>query len=131
MAAGGFCLAGGMVAAVVGGLVSGSAAAAAAVVGTLIVLVVFGGGAALVNLVAGVLPSASLLIALLTYTLQLVLMAVVLLAISRSDLLDDTLDQQWLGGTVIGGTVAWLVCQVVMATRVRIPVFDEEEASAR
>ncbi|WP_235735858.1 hypothetical protein [Nocardioides alcanivorans] len=72
-----------------------------------------------------------MLIALLTYTLQLVVMAVVLIVISRSELLDGTLDRGWLGGTVIAGTIAWLACQVVVATRVRMPVYDLEEPGAQ
>lgn len=131
LAAGGFCLAAGAVTAVVGALVQGSDAALGAVVATAIVLLVFGGGAALVNLVAGALPSASMLIALLTYTLQVVLMFVIMLAISRSGVLDDAVDKAWLAGTLIGGTAAWLVSQVVAATKVRIPVFDTEEAGER
>ncbi|MFS3129925.1 hypothetical protein ACLM5J_16110 [Nocardioides sp. Bht2] len=121
----------GLIAAVVGGFVAGSDAAWGAVVGTLMVLVVFGGGALLVDLVAGVLPQASLLIALLTYVLQVVVMALIFLALSRGGALDDALDRRWLGGAVIAGTFAWLVSQIVVSTRLRLPAYELTEPGAR
>ena len=65
-------------------------------------------GAFSVNLVATVAPRASMMFALMTYTLQVLLLAVVLVAVSRSDLAPDTLDLRWLGGTVIAGTLVWM-----------------------
>lgn len=114
----------GLGAAVVGGFVAGSSAAYAALVGTALVLAVLGFGSTVVNTVAGLMPAASLMVALLTYVLQVVLMALVFAALSGSGLLDDTLDREWLAGVVIGGTFVWLTAQVVLTTRVRIPVYD-------
>lgn len=124
-------LAVGVVSAVLAGVVTGASGAAGVAVGVAILLVVFGGGAFFVNLVAGVIPTASLLIAMLTYTLQVLVMALVLVALSRSGLLDDTLDRRWLAGSVIVGTFVWLTAQVVLVTRARIPAFALEEADAR
>lgn len=121
----------GAVAGVIGALVSGSAAAYGALAGTLVVVLVFAGGAFLVNLVAGVSPSASLLIALLTYTLQVVLTFMIFLAIFGSGLVDDVLDGRWLAGAVIVGTVGWMVSQIVLTTRVRLPAYDLGDAGAR
>ncbi len=131
MRAGAASLAVGLVAILVAALMGGRDAAAGAAVGVVLVLLVFGGGALMVDLVAGVLPTASLLIALLTYTLQVVLMGLVFLVLTRSGALDDTLDRAWLGGAVIVGTFAWLACQVTLATRARIPAFAVDEAGAR
>lgn len=114
----------GAVAVLLGALLAGREASYAALVGTGIVVGVFGLGAALVNAVAGLLPSAALLVALLTYTLQVVLMAALFLALSRSGLLDDVLDRRWLAGTVIGGVFVWLTAHVVLAVRVRIPLYE-------
>lgn len=114
----------GIAAAVVGGLVTGSAAALGAVAGAALVCLFFGAGAVVVAAVARVAPAASLLIALLTYTLNVVLVAVVFLALSRSGALDSAIDPQWLGGTVIGGTLVWLAAQVVASMRTRIPAYD-------
>lgn len=114
----------GAAAVIVGALVDGSAAAYGALVGTVLVLAVLGFGSVVVDTVAGAMPGASLLVALLTYTLQVVLMGLVLAALTSSGLLDDTLDRQWLAGTVIGGTFGWLAVQLVLTTRMRIPVYD-------
>jgi ATP synthase protein I len=114
----------GLVLVAVAALTGGSDAAYGALVGTLIVLGVFGTGSFAVDLVAGMLPAASLLVALLTYTLQVVVMGLVFVALSGSGLLDDTIDRAWLGGTVIVGTFAWLLSQVVLTMRMRIPAFD-------
>lgn len=116
--------------AAVGTLVAGSPAAYGALVGTALVVLVFAGGSFAVNEVARILPAASLLVALLTYTLQVVLMAVVFAALSRSGALDESLARAWLGGAVIAGTVGWILLQVVLATRVRIPVYELRPAGA-
>ncbi|WP_248581008.1 hypothetical protein [Nocardioides sp. InS609-2] len=109
---------------VVGALASGSTAAYGALTGAGIALVVFMIGSFSVDAVARVMPSASLLVAMLTYTLQVVVMALVFVALSRSGLLDDTLDRRWLAAGVIAVTVTWLVGQVWLTARARIPVYD-------
>ena len=77
---------------------------------------VFGFGTFTVNAVAELMPTASLLVALLTYTLQVVAMGLAFVALSGSGALDETIDGAWLGGTVIAGTMVWLVVQIVLAT---------------
>jgi ATP synthase protein I len=114
----------GLAAVALGALTSGSPAALGATIGLVLVVCVFGFGSLVVNAVAAVMPTAALLVALLTYTLQVVAMAVVFVALSRSGLLDDAVDRRWLGGTVIAGTMAWLVGQLLLATRRRIPAYD-------
>ncbi len=108
-------------------VVSGGNAAVAALVGGFVAAVVLFSGTFLVNLVASVMPAAALLVALLTYVLQVVLLAVVFLAISRSALVDDQASRTWLGAAVIATTLAWLVAQVVVSARTRIPVYDLPE----
>lgn len=105
-------------------LVEGSAAALGVLVGTALVVVVLVGGSVLVNVVAGLLPTASLLVALLTFTLQLLLVLLVFVGLERSGLLDGTLDRRWLGGTVIGATMLWLAVQVRLHTTAREPAYD-------
>jgi ATP synthase protein I len=114
----------GGVAALLGGLLDGRDAAYAAIVGTAVVVAVFGLGSLVVDRVAGALPSAALLVALMTYTLQVVLLAALFLALSGSGLLDHGLDRRWLAGTIIGGTFVWLLAHLVLAVRVRIPVYE-------
>jgi ATP synthase protein I len=108
----------------IGAIASGAPAAYGALAGTFIVVGVFGFGAFTVNLVARVLPAAALLVAMLTYTLQVVLMAVIFLALTRSGLLEDALDRQWLAAAVITGTLVWLITQIISTMRARIPAFD-------
>lgn len=114
----------GLVLALVGGTTAGTAAAFGAVAGTLLVVVVLAAGALTVGLVAGALPTASLLVALLTYTLQVLLLGLAFLALRDSGLLEGTLDARWVAGGVVAGTLVWLVAQVVLTVRVRIPVYD-------
>jgi ATP synthase protein I len=119
----------GVVAVVAGSLVEGAPAAYGAAIGALIVLGVFGFGSFVVNTVAALMPTAALLVALLTYTLQVVAMGLVFVALSRSGLLGDTLDREWLAGTVIAGTLVWVVCQIVLTMRARIAIYDLPEGS--
>ncbi|MCW2851624.1 MAG: putative synthase protein [Nocardioides sp.] len=114
----------GLVMSLVGAFAAGSAAALGALVGTALVVVVLAGSSLVVNLVAGMMPTAALMFALLTYTMQVVLMGLVFAALSASGLLDSTLDRSWLAAAVIGGVAIWLVSQVLLVTRRRIPVFD-------
>lgn len=114
----------GAVIALVGGLAEGSAAATGAAVGVALVCFFFGAGAVVVAAVARVAPAASLLIALLTYTLNVVLVALVFVGLSRSGALETDLDPQWLGGTVIAGTLVWLTAQIVASMRTRQPLYD-------
>jgi ATP synthase protein I len=117
----------GAAAVVTGALVGGAPAAYGAAVGIVIVLGVFGFGSFVVNTVAALMPTAALLVAMLTYTLQVVVMGLVFVALSRSGLLADELDREWLAGTVIAGTLVWVVSQIVVTMRVRIPIYDLPE----
>jgi ATP synthase protein I len=110
--------------AVVGGLTTGTPAVLAVAIGTTMVCGFFGTGAVVLDVVASLAPATSLLVALLTYTLQVVLVGLVFVALNRSGLLDDTVDPRWLGATVIAGTLGWLVAQVVASMRTRIPVYE-------
>lgn len=119
----------GAVLAVVGALVDGSSAAWGALFGTALALLVFGLGAAAVNLVAGALPTMSLVVAMMTYVLQLVLIWLVLSALESSELLESTLDREWLGGAVILGAMAWMAGQVRLHLTRRVLAFDLPEAA--
>jgi ATP synthase protein I len=117
----------GAAAVLAGALAGGTSAAYGAAVGALIVVAVFGFGSFVVNTVAALMPTAALLVALLTYTLQVVALGVVFVALSRSGLLGETLDREWLAGTVIAGTLVWVVGQIVATMRVRIAIYDLPE----
>lgn len=114
---------GGLVA-LAGAVLDGSAAAYGALVGTGLVVVVGTGGLLLVDAVAGVLPSASLLVALLTYTLQVLVLLVAFLALERSGLVGSGIDRGWVGGAAILATFQWLLSQLLLTLRTRVPAFD-------
>ncbi|TIC88772.1 hypothetical protein E8D34_03665 [Nocardioides sp. GY 10113] len=118
-------LASGGVLVVVAASLGGSAAASGALVGTLVAVAVFGLGAAAVQLVARVMPAASLLFAMVTYTFQVVVMALFFVALNRSGLLEGTLDRGWLGGAIIVGVLVWTSVHLVAAANARIPAFEQ------
>ena len=70
-------------------------------------------------------PRAALVMALLTYTMQVVALGLLLVAVSRSGLSPGTLDVRWLAGTVIVGALGWTVALVVGALR------DVEDVTSR
>jgi ATP synthase protein I len=107
-------------------LVSGGAAAGAVAGGAVLAVAVFLFGALTVSLVATVLPSASLMVALLTYVLQLLLMTVVLAALASSTSMLDGDRGRWLAGGVVAAALTWSLAQLVLAIRRRIPVYDLE-----
>ena len=125
----------GLAVALVGALADGDQAAYGALVGTALCVAVFGFGAFVVNVVAGLMPAAALLIALLTYTMQVALMALAFLALTKSGVLDDTLDRRWLAGAVITATLTWLGAQIWLSTKARIVAYElpggQPEAGAR
>ncbi len=116
-------------------VLTGPAGAAGALIGTAMVVAVFAFGAVVLGVVAMVAPAASLLVALLTYTLQVVVVGLVYVGLRSGGALDTTVDARWLSGAVIAATLAWTTTQIVATTRVRRPLYDlpsrEEEASAR
>jgi ATP synthase protein I len=124
----------GTAAVVLGALVAGSPAAAGATIGHVMVCVFFAFGAVL-GVVAKVAPAASMLVALLTYTLNVVLVGLVFVGLARSGALQDAVAPRWLAGAVIACTLVWTTTQIVVATRTRQPIFDlpsdGQEASVR
>jgi ATP synthase protein I len=105
-------------------LLTGSTGSAGAAIGAVLVCAVFAFGTVVVGLVALVAPAASLLVALLTYTLQVVAVAFVYLGLSESGALEGPVDPRWLSAAVIGCTLAWTTAQVVVSVRARQPVYD-------
>ncbi|WP_457206551.1 hypothetical protein [Nocardioides sp. P5_C9_2] len=109
---------------VLAGLLDGSAGALGAAAGGVLALAVFATGTAVVQTVAQVMPAASLLVALMTYILQVVLMGAVAVALSGSGLVGEDLSRGWFAGAIIAVTATWMVAQVWLVGRQRIPVYD-------
>ncbi len=108
----------------VAALVSGRPAALGAAVGGVIAVGVFAFGSFAVEAVSRLMPSVSLLFAMLTYTFQVAAMALVFVALNTSGLLDDELDSGWVGGAIILGAFVWMGVQIALATTARIPAFE-------
>ena len=120
----------GLLLAVLGAVLSGAAAALGAALGCALVVGFFAFGAVSVNLVAGIAPRISMLVALMTYTLQVLLLALALIAVARSELAPGTIDPRWLGGAVLAGTLIWMTALVVGTLRAGVPPVDEAGAGA-
>jgi len=111
-------------------LVGGSPQVLGALVGAAIVGGFFLFGALSTSLAAAYAPAVSLLVALLTYTLQVVLLGLVFWGLTRSGATQQTLDPAWIAGVLITGTLVWMVALVAGATRTRIPVYELAEPAA-
>lgn len=107
---------------------SGAPAAVGVLVGMLLVCLFFGIGTLVLDAVASFAPALSLLVALLTYTLTVVLLGAAFAGLSRSGLLEGAVDRRWLGATVIAGTATWLAVQLRASLRARVPVYDLQPA---
>ncbi len=109
---------------VLAALADGAPGAYGALVGTAFALVVFSFGVFAVGAVARLMPAASLLVAMLTYTTQVLLMLVFFVALTRAGVVGDTLDREWLGASIIVAVLAWTLAQVIAFARSRIPLYD-------
>lgn len=105
-------------------VVDGSAAVVGAASGGVLTLVVFALGIAVVGAVARLMPSASLLVALMTYALQLLVLALCITALDRAGVGPETLARGWFAAAVIAVTLLWMLGQFVAVTRQRIPVYQ-------
>jgi ATP synthase protein I len=117
-------LAGGLVVVVVAALAADAPALRGALLGVALAVLVFTCGSFVVDQVALRLPAASLLVAVLTYTLQVVLLGLVFWRLTESGALDSDLDGPWLGAALVAATTGWMVGQIVLTTRARIPAYD-------
>lgn len=105
-------------------VIDGRAAVAGAASGGGLTLLVFASGTAVVGTVARLMPTASLLVALMTYALQLLVLALCITAIDRAGVGAETLSRGWFAAGVIAVALLWMVGQLLTATRQRIPVYD-------
>ncbi|PUA80308.1 hypothetical protein [Nocardioides currus] len=131
LGAAGAALVAGLLLAFVAWLAADAAAVRSVLVSTALVVLVIGFGVYVLDVVASIMPRATVLVALVTYAVQLVVLAAVVLGLARNGMMDDTLDRRWFGGAVAVTTLVWMVAQIIAAMRARIPVYDLPEAGAR
>jgi ATP synthase protein I len=106
---------------------SGSRAdALGALVGGSIAWCFFLFGSLVVETATRMAPSVAMLMALMTYTLQVLLVALVFALLKASGAVDTTLTGTWLAAGVVGATLAWTIGQLVASSRARVPAYDIE-----
>jgi ATP synthase protein I len=121
--------------ALVAAITGGADAAVATTVGGATALGIFFFGTAALHLVAGIMPSMSLVFALLTYTLQVALMTLLMVGINQSGAFSTPLTRGWLAAGLVIATITWMGAQIWQATHLRLPVYDlpqgDPQAGAR
>lgn len=101
-----------------------AAAVRSAALGGGLVVFFFAFGAVNVGIASRIVPSTALLVAMLTYTFQIVLVALVFVGLRRSDAFDSTLTEGWLAAGLIADTLTWMTAQVVTTLRTPIPPWE-------
>ena len=114
----------GLVLVVAGAVLDGAPGARGAAAGALLTTVTFGWGASVVSAVSRVMPSASLLVALLTYALQLMLMAAGTKIVMDASDEGATFARGWLAAGVVTLGVTWIVAQVWTTVRQRTLAYE-------
>jgi ATP synthase protein I len=114
----------GLLVALLGLVIVGRTAAESALIGAAAAVGVFAFGAFVVNAVAGIMPRAALMVALLTYTLQVVVLGLVFAVLGGLARFDEALERRWLAAALIASTLAWLAAHIAIVSRQRIPVYD-------
>lgn len=104
---------------VTGALAAGSAEALSALAGAGVVLIVLVTGMLVVGLTARTMPGASLLVALLTYLLQVVVLALLAVRVPATAV-GEEIAPGWLAAGLIAATFAWM--GGVMLATVRLPL---------
>jgi hypothetical protein len=112
------------------GLLDGGDGAVGALVGAGLVVAVLAFGCVNLSLVARVLPAATLPVALGIYFLQAVLLVLVAVRLSRTDLFGDGPARLWLGIGLMAATLTWTTAQLVLTARARIPIYELPETPA-
>ncbi|HNA97930.1 MAG TPA: hypothetical protein PKX56_01710 [Marmoricola sp.] len=109
--------------ALLGWVLTGPSAAGSAGVAGLILLLVFGPGLPVIIIVSRVSPAATLLVAMMTYVLQMVVLVVIMQRLAASDWLAGQLDPVWLGATLMVIALGCTVALITVSLRARIPAF--------
>ncbi|GAB2883648.1 hypothetical protein [Nocardioides pacificus] len=110
--------------AALGAVLDGRPAAYGALVGALLVTAVFAFGLQVIHVVSRLQPELSLVVAMMTYGLQVAMVTAVFARLSASGALGTDLDASWTVGGVVAAVGVWTTAQVVLSSRLRIPAYD-------
>lgn len=116
-----------IVLAVTGALAQGRVEAVSALVGGGTVLLFFVFGAVVVGTASRLAPQTALLIAMLTYTFQVALVALVFAGLTKADVFESDLSEGWLAAALILGTFAWMGGQLTATLRAPIAPWEGAE----
>ncbi len=101
-------------------LFADAAAVRSALLGGAMVLLFFAFGSVSVGIAARIAPGTAMLVALVTYTFQVVLVALVFAGLTKADAFESDLSAGWLAAGLIAGTFAWMAAQII--TTLRTPI---------
>lgn len=113
-----------LVLSLVAALASGTAAGLGAAVGGGLALFFLLFGSVTVYVMTTLAPQMSMLVALMTFTLQVLLVAAVFYALDESGAVGGTLIAGWVSTGVVTAAVAWVLAQLVASARARVPAYD-------
>jgi len=108
----------------VAALVAGSAGGLGAAAGGGLALFFLLFGSVTVYVMTALAPQMSMLVALMTFTLQVLLVAAVFYALDASGAVGETLTAGWVATGVVTAAAAWVVAQLVASARARVPAYD-------
>ena len=111
-------------------VVGGADAAAGGAAGAFSLAVVMPFGTYVVHVASRAVPGLSLVVALMTYALQIALMMAFFATLARSSAWETSIDGVWLVVGVVAGSVTWSSTQIWLSSRARIPLYDLPSAQA-
>jgi hypothetical protein len=112
----------------VAGLASGRPAALGVLAGGALVLGVFWAGTAGLEVMTRKSAEMALLVAMVTYSTQIIVVLGALLALRGTGAIED-LSRGWLAAAVLAGSTVWSVAQIALAARARIPTYAAVEGA--
>ncbi|MFF9477379.1 hypothetical protein [Streptomyces sp. NPDC014733] len=117
----------GVVAVAVSAALAGGAGAVGAVIGTLLVVLVMGAGLVVLQQTAKKLPDLFQMMGLLLYSVQILAVAVFLLAFKDTTLFDT----KAFAFTLLGATLVWIAAQTRGHMKAKILYVDPDSAEAK
>jgi ATP synthase protein I len=95
-----------------------------AVLGAVVVVVFSGGGLLALRAMRSAPPASLLLVALGSFILRVIFFGLVLQVANSVDGLDAVIHRGATAGTIIACVVAWMVAEIWVFSRLRIPTYD-------